>query len=287
MNYQLFNESDHTAIYKAYRTGYPQELYKKILEFYFNTTNIDFNNDDNDKKIPLALDVACGSGQATVDLSYYCHRVIAIDCSENQLKNATLKENIEYHCSNAENLTFLSPNSIDLITVATALHWFDIETFFQQVDRVLKPNGGVLSVWSIGFPLLDNSKAIEILNNLYQNDLHGCWSDKAQLVIDNYETILDTFPYQQTRIKHIITYEREMSILQLVNLIETWSPCQTYRKRHGQDQFKQLLNTLAANFAKCYVESPNDIIGNNDRDAIYDKIIAIKWIIHLHLMKKQ
>ncbi|CAF1458339.1 unnamed protein product [Didymodactylos carnosus] len=285
MNCPLFVESNHTANYKAFRLDYPQELYKKILEFYFNTTNINLNDDD--KKIPLALDVACGSGQATVDLSYYCHRVIGIDGSQNQLKNATLKQNIEYQCHNAENITFLPPNSIDLITVATALHWFNIQTFFEQVNRILKPNSGVLSIWSLGFPLLDNPKAIEVQHKFSHCDLDGYWSDKIQLLTDHYESILDTFPYQETRIKHVIEYEREMSILQFVNMIETWSACQTYRERHGQDKLKQLLKTLADNLAKCYTESSNDISSNKDGDAIYDKKMIVKWIIHLHLMKKQ
>ncbi|CAF0838180.1 unnamed protein product [Adineta steineri] len=283
MNYPLFVESNHTAIYKAYRPGYPQEIYHRILEFYFNTTNIDEVN----QKIPLAIDIACGSGQATVDLSSYCHRVIGVDGSENQLKQATLKDNIEYHCSNAENLTFLPPNSIDLVTVATALHWFDIEKFFEQVNRILKPNGGVLSIWGTGLPSLNNTKALEMLKTFCHNDLKGCWSDRTHLVINQYESILDKFPYQQTRIKHIIEYERELSILQFVNVIETWSPCQKYRELYGDDKLKELLKTFMDNLVKCYTESTNDINDTIDRSVVYNKMIVVKWIIHLHLMKKQ
>ncbi|CAF4070327.1 unnamed protein product [Rotaria sp. Silwood1] len=284
MNYPLFVESNQTANYKAYRPNYPQELYKKILEFYFNTT--DLNPNDNDEKIPLALDAGCGSGQATVDLSYYCHRVIGIDGSENQLKNATLRKNIEYQCQIAENLTFLPPNSINLVTVAIALHWFDIETFFEQVDRILKPNDGVLSIWCRETSL-DNLKANEILKNLSLYDLRSCWNDRTQIVIENYESILDKFPYQQTRIKHIIEYEREMSIVQFVNMIETWSLCQTYRKRHGEEKLKQLLETFTDNLAKCYAESSNGINSNKNDDAICDRKMTVKWTLHLYLMKKQ
>ncbi|CAF0960405.1 unnamed protein product [Adineta ricciae] len=279
MNYPLFVESNHTAIYKAYRPRYPKELYHRILEFYFNKVNIDEIN----KKIPLAVDIACGSGQATIDLSSYCGHVIGIDGSENQLKQASLKDNIEYHCSTAENLTFLPSNSIDLVTVATALHWFDIETFFQQVNRILKPNDGVLCIWAIGMPLLNNSKASEILNNFCQNDLNNCWSDRVNLVINHYEPILDKFPYPTTRIKHIIEHQQEMSIYEFVNLIETWSPCQKYCEIHGKDKLKELLKMFANNLVTCYIESTNDIV---DRNFINNQMIVVKWIIHLHLMKK-
>ena len=62
MSEQLFTGKDHTAKYRTYRPNYPQQLYQHIVDYYFHgqTTN---------EKIPLALDVACGSGQATVDLS--------------------------------------------------------------------------------------------------------------------------------------------------------------------------------------------------------------------------
>ncbi|CAF1363809.1 unnamed protein product [Adineta ricciae] len=277
MNYPLFVESNHTTIYKACRPGYPKELYNRILQFYFDRTDTDEIN----QKIPLAVDIACGSGQATVDLSSYCHHVIGIDGSENQLKQASFKDNIEYHCSNAENLTFLPSNSVDLVTVATALHWFDIETFFQQVDRILKPNSGVLSIWGTGMPSLNNLKANETLNNFCQNDLKNCWSDRAYLVINQYESILDKFPYQQTRIKHIIEYQREMSILEFVNFIETWSPCQKYREIYGGDKLKELLKMFLNNLVQCYNESTNEIDNTID-----NQMIIVEWIIHLHLMKK-
>ncbi|CAF4455621.1 unnamed protein product, partial [Adineta steineri] len=68
MSCQLFEEQDHTNKYRLYRPGYPRQLFEYIINYYFN-------NNQTDAKIPFALDVGCGSGQATVELSSYCHRV--------------------------------------------------------------------------------------------------------------------------------------------------------------------------------------------------------------------
>ena len=58
----------------------------------------------------------------------------------------------------------------DLVTVAQALHWFDIQAFFSEVKRVLK-NGGVLAAWTYGLLEVNpanNSAAInEEINTLY------------------------------------------------------------------------------------------------------------------------
>ncbi|CAF0789859.1 unnamed protein product [Didymodactylos carnosus] len=270
MQYPLFVDSNHTANYRVFRPGYPQQLYKHILEYYFNTTT-------PDKKIPLALDVACGSGQATVDLSNYCEKVIGIDGSENQLKQAQQKDNIEYQCHYAEDLSFLQSNSIDLITVATALHWFDIENFFKQVDRVLKPNGGVLSIWSHGLDKPANDKAANVKLDFINNDLNGCWNDRRKIVEEQYLSILDSFPYQATRVKHVIDYEIEMTIENYIKFTETMSPCQTYKEKNGEENFKKLLKTFADKLVECYTGTNNDG---------YKTKMIVKWSIHLHLMKK-
>lgn len=53
-------------------------------------------------------------------------------------------ERIKYQLGNAEE-TNLQNNSVDLITVASALHWLDHDKFFKECDRILKP-GGTLAV---------------------------------------------------------------------------------------------------------------------------------------------
>ncbi len=62
MSRHLYDGEEHTTKYRLHRPNYPKELFEYIIHYYFNgkLTN---------EKIPVALDVGCGSGQATVDLS--------------------------------------------------------------------------------------------------------------------------------------------------------------------------------------------------------------------------
>jgi tRNA G46 methylase TrmB len=62
MSHQLFEEKEHTSKYRQHRPGYPKQLYDHILNYYYKGNR-------TDEHIPLAVDVGCGNGQATIELS--------------------------------------------------------------------------------------------------------------------------------------------------------------------------------------------------------------------------
>ena len=64
-------------------------------------------------------------------------RVIATDASEKQIANAQSHEIVEYRVAPAEN-SGIGSETLDLVMVAQALHWFDLDRFYGEVRRVLK-----------------------------------------------------------------------------------------------------------------------------------------------------
>lgn len=62
MSSQLFDEQEHTRKYRLHRPGYPKQIFDLIIDYYFN-------GNPSNEKIPLAIDIACGSGQATAEIS--------------------------------------------------------------------------------------------------------------------------------------------------------------------------------------------------------------------------
>jgi ubiquinone/menaquinone biosynthesis C-methylase UbiE len=97
------------------------------------------------EKLPVgrALDVGCGTGNSTVALRPFAREVIGLDPSSFMLAQARRMDGVSYRKGHAEALPF-GPGEFDLITVATAYHWFDQEAFLAEACRVLRPGGWLL-----------------------------------------------------------------------------------------------------------------------------------------------
>jgi SAM-dependent methyltransferase len=102
-----------------------------------------------EQAVPVALDVACGTGQSTLALTELAESVIATDISPEMLTQAPVHERIRYAAAPAENLP-LEPESVDMITVALAFHWFDRARFLAEARRVLRRDGALV-IYNNGF----------------------------------------------------------------------------------------------------------------------------------------
>ena len=133
-----------SELYARYRENYPDQMITDIVGLC-PTTN-------------LAVDCATGTGQVAQQLSSHFKKVIGIDQSVDQIAHAKKADNVEYRVESAEDLRGISDGSVDLITVATAIHWFDQEHFFVNARRVLK-SGCLISIFSIGGPEFQKDKS--------------------------------------------------------------------------------------------------------------------------------
>src|SRR5881409_1515584 len=118
--------SGHAVEYAKFRPHYPDELFEYLALI--------------SPRHELAWDCATGNGQAAVGLARHFDSVIATDASAQQ------NDPISYRVAPAE-ASGIDSASVDLILVAQALHWFDIDRFFTEAKRVLKENG-VLAISS-------------------------------------------------------------------------------------------------------------------------------------------
>jgi ubiquinone/menaquinone biosynthesis C-methylase UbiE len=97
--------------YAASRQAYPPELFEWLAAA---VTAHD-----------AAWDVATGNGQAALGLARHFARVVATDLSAGQIRNAVRHPRIEYRVAPAEE-SGLTADSMDLVAVASAIHWFDL-----------------------------------------------------------------------------------------------------------------------------------------------------------------
>jgi ubiquinone/menaquinone biosynthesis C-methylase UbiE len=91
-------------------------------------------------KVERALDIACGNGLSSKALLDLAKEVFATDSSVAMLQHALMPEKIHYSMAEATNQPFEN-HTFDLITVCSAIHWFDQDKFLHEAKRIIKPNG--------------------------------------------------------------------------------------------------------------------------------------------------
>jgi SAM-dependent methyltransferase len=207
--------STQSDIYIKSRPNYPDELFK------FLASVSPAHN--------LAWDCATGNGQAALSLTNYFKRVIATDASEQQIKNAVPHEKVQYSVALADN-SGIETGTVDLVTIASALHWMDFDSFYAEVNRVLKPRG-VFAAWAY-YDSHINTTIDTLVNYLHRDILGGYWPPERAHVENHYRDI--PFPF-----KVIETPPFKISMPAtldfLFGYLHSWSSTQNYIKTNGKD----------------------------------------------------
>jgi SAM-dependent methyltransferase len=140
----------------------------------------------------LAWDCATGNGQAALGLVPYFERVIATDASEGQVRNAFQHERITYRIAPAER-SGIESSSVDLVTVAQAMHWFNLHDFYAEVKRALRP-GGVLAAWC--YPLTSVTPEVDrVILDFADGTIRDYWPPELDAVFDGYRSL--DFPFEE------------------------------------------------------------------------------------------
>jgi ubiquinone/menaquinone biosynthesis C-methylase UbiE len=222
------NFSKQASGYSKFRPQYPDELIRYIVSFVENKSKV--------------LDVATGNGQVAHKLSAFFETVYGIDISQNQLDNAYVADNIIYKVASAEN-TFFKNQEFDLITVAQAVHWFNFDSFYKEVYRILKPNG-IFAV--IGYGLFStNADSDKILNHFYYNIVGPYWDAERKYLDENYLTI--PFPFEEQVVEKFEN-QLEWTFKELIGYLETWSATQHYISKNNQNPIDLIRGELKSSW---------------------------------------
>ncbi len=98
------------------------------------------------------FDVGAGTGILTEILIKRGLKVTAVEPNLDMARfiKKLMREyhNLEFLNNSAENIHYNKKN-VDLITVAQAFHWFNVDKFKEQCKNILKDSGKVALVWNV------------------------------------------------------------------------------------------------------------------------------------------
>jgi hypothetical protein len=229
--------------YATFRPSYPAVLFERLSEIA--------------PARGTAWDCATGSGQAAVGLAAHFRRVLASDGSMGQLASARRHPRVSYVHARAEAAP-IATGSIDLVTVAQALHWLDIEAFWSETRRVLV-RGGAVAI--CGYVLCRISPEIDpIVDRFYSGTVGPFWTPERRIVEEGYRGV--PFPFAELSLTAPDMIAR-LTLDEFLGYVGTWSATQRYREARGSDP----LPSLRASLAPLWIEADRPPDASRDMPA--------------------
>lgn len=219
--------SDRAALYSKYRPHYPESLFRWVASLV--------------SRHDVAWDCATGNGQAAVSLAKIFAKVIATDASEKQISLAEPHPSIEYRVATASE-SGIADQSVDLVTVAQAIHWFDHASFYREVKRVLKPDGAI-AIWCYGDPVIDDPALDAIVNAYNRGTIEAYWRPERGLILSGLRTI--PFPFREVEAPSM-HLECNWTLNELAGYLRTWSATAAYAAVVGGDPVADVEARLAS-----------------------------------------
>lgn len=213
--------------YANFRPGYPTGLFAWLASVAPATHAV--------------WDCGCGSGQASTALAEFFAEVFATDVAPEQIAAAKAHPRVRYSVAPAEK-SGLPDASVDLVTVAQALHWFDVPVFYDEARRVARP-GALLAVWTYPRPEFVAQELDRVFFDFYSNVVGPCWPPERRHVESHYRTL--PFPAGEIA-PPPFGLELTWSFDQVIGYASSWSATARYRKERGSDPLPLLVEALRA-----------------------------------------
>lgn len=212
--------------YANFRPGYPPELFTWLA-----------------RTAPArgaVWDCGCGSGQASVALAEHFDTVFATDAAAEQLAAAKSHARIRYAMAPAEQ-SGLDNDCVDLVTVAQALHWFDVEAFCAEARRVARV-GALLAVWTYPRPRFVVPALDRRFHAFYEDVVGPYWPPERRHVESGYRTL--PFPFPEITAPHF-ALQLHWTLDHVLGYVGSWSATARYRAARAADPVLLLHESLS------------------------------------------
>jgi SAM-dependent methyltransferase len=212
------------AAYAKFRPRYPETLFTWLATLPEHRRRV--------------WDCATGSGQAAVPLSRHFELVLASDASRGQLRSAEPAPRVRYFAGLGESSP-LPARSIDLVTVAQAMHWLDPARFTAEAGRVLSP-GGALAVWGYGMLRVEGPVG-RTMARFYTETVGPYWPPERAIVETGFRSV--SLPIHEAT-PPPLAMEAGLTLDALAGYVRTWSAVGRYITAHARDPVAELVEEI-------------------------------------------
>ncbi len=233
--YYIKHFNEKSGEYQCFRPGYPEQLFDYLATLVNAEARV--------------WDCGTGNGQAALVLAKKFQCVFATDIHLKQLDVASQHHNVHYICCPAEKTPFLE-HTMDLITIAQALHWFNFDNFYDEVKRIAKPSS-TIAAWCYSLGTV-NANLDPLIRKLYADVLGDeYWPKERRFIDEQYRTI--PFPFKKMKAPSF-TIEKKMNFHLLIGYLNTWSAVKEYQNRTHTNPIELIYDELLARWGNPTLE---------------------------------
>ena len=217
--------SGHSAQYADARPNYPSALFAQIAAQAPSRRQ--------------CWDAGCGNGQASLGWAEVFDAVFATDPSAAQITQATAHPRIRYAVERAEACS-LGDASVDLVGIAQALHWCDVDAFHREARRVLRP-GGLIVEFGYGECAVD-AAVDAVYRRLYDELTAPYWPPERRHVERRYADL--AFPFEPVDVGVMPPMQQRWTLAQYATYLDSWSASARYRAAQGHSPLDVVADDL-------------------------------------------
>jgi ubiquinone/menaquinone biosynthesis C-methylase UbiE len=261
-----FGDSNYNSkLYSDYRPTYKKCLFDAIVAYHKS----------NNGTFGTAMDLGCGTGQATVELVDHFDKVIGVDGSAVMIQSATQHPKIEYIVGDCLEIP-VPDHSVDLLVIGQAIHWFPIPKFWTEVKRVVKP-GGTFGFWGYSNTISNKFPIITEFIWEFTTVTTGKYWDQGRKKLDElHQSYLEDIPFDNVQARLFFAHPKVeltekakkicdknpgfvtndlpdsgfvtpiLNLAQLKNYMKTWSGYHNYLKNNpgAEDPVDVMINRI-------------------------------------------
>lgn len=233
MNEKKFDSKGE--VYVKARPDYPEALFWYLMSERIIDKNV------------IVADIGSGTGIFTRQISPFVKTVYAIEPNYDMRSKAETifgsDGKIISIDATAED-TSLFDDSVDLITVAQAFHWFDRVKFKNECKRILKKNGNIVLVWN------DRDTSSEVIQDNFAVNKRFCpdfkgssngLSFEKEAFADFFDGDFDVIEFENSLVYDVDTFIKR-------NLSSSYAP------KSSDDNYEEYVNEIKEVFERHSVD---------------------------------
>jgi len=205
---KLFTDQKQSERYSKYRPCLPPQLVDKLVGVL-------------GRRPGRVVDVGCGPGISTKQFIGQSDAIVGVDVSETQLnvaRDTVVHDSVSFIQGTCDALPV---DNADIVIACQAAHYFDLQAFFREVNRILVP-GGVLALCCILTPTFTDHRLDNGFKHIFNEVLRPYMSPVVHDIVQtSYRTL--TLPYTP-RLEYTHDIIEETSYHDALEHIGTFSP---------------------------------------------------------------